>query len=432
MGTLLISNQYVKKDASSKRTVKYQEIELLCSPKTSLKLSLAKNDLHSLCLNHVIISLFIIMVSLYSSRWNSEPALGAYTKTKIKVKAKDNVFDEVRESIEEPRRASFRREGDDDVLRDSSSIKEERDSKEFPGVKERESGLKERVSRGPRKGLGSTQNRRVLLAPVFRILVLDVPLLFTLGIYCFLMWVDHVKENHLIPQLDAVEWTEERASQESTYYNRHCSELDLSTTNVEDLFLSDTATPQDAYDHQLRHGFTVFPNVLSEETATVLRNHIVSKNSELTDAEKNIVIEEKYRYSFNLGIDEPSVSKAAMEVTNNIHLKAAVEKIMGKNPSLIELTAITSTKNAAAQHWHNDVIGETSALQYARAFSPAYSMFIVLQNTTKSMGATSVCPGTHMCSGGKLNQVCDDHGFQLVGKEGYNRAGDALLMNMNR
>lgn len=206
----------------------------------------------------------------------------------------------------------------------------------------------------------------------------------------------------------------------------------MSTTNKEDLFLPDTATPQDAYEHQLRHGFTVFPNVLSDETATNLRNYIVSKNSELTDTESNFVIAKENRYSFNLGMEEPSVSTAAMELTNNRILKASIEKIMGKNPALLEMTAITSSMNAVAQHWHDDVVPMGSAVQSARSFAPAYTMFVMLQNTTKSMGATCVCPGTHMCSGGRLAQVCEEHGFQVVGEEGYYRAGDLLLMNMNR
>jgi hypothetical protein len=37
-----------------------------------------------------------------------------------------------------------------------------------------------------------------------------------------------------------------------------------------------------------------------------------------------------------------------------------------------------------------------------------------------------------MCAGEKTPKTCDDHGFQLVNEEGIWRAGDALLMNMNR
>ena len=279
--------------------------------------------------------------------------------------------------------------------------------------------------------LGSRIIRRHALT-LLRMLVLDASLLLVVGMFCFLVWVEHVHEHFLIPQIDAAKWTLDRATKEMTYYNRICSELDLSTTRKEDLFLSDAATPQDAYQHQLRHGFTVFPSVLSEETATNLRDYIVSKNSKLSESESNFVIAKENRYSFNLGMEEPSVSRAAMELTSNHLLKKSVEKIMGTNPALLEMTAITSSHNAKDQYWHSDVIPMGSATQFGRSFAPAYSLFIMLQNTTKAMGATCVCPGLYMCSGGELKQVCEKHGFQLVGEDGYYRAGDALLMNMNR
>ena len=59
------------------------------------------------------------------------------------------------------------------------------------------------------------------------------------------------------------------------------------------------------------------------------------------------------------------------------------------------------------------------------------AVFIQLQNTTKLMGATSACPGTHYCSAGPIDQMCSSHGFQMVGDEGVWQAGDAMLMNMN-
>lgn len=264
------------------------------------------------------------------------------------------------------------------------------------------------------------------------ILLLDAPLLLILGIYCFLMWVAHVHNSYLLPQMKAVEWTEEWALREMTYYNRPCSKLDLSTTNKQDLFLPDTATPQDTYEHQLLHGFTVFPSVLSDETAVNLRNYIVSKNLKDTEADPTVIIAYENRHTTTFGLEEPSVSKAMMELTNNNYLKTSIEKIIGKNPALVEMAAITSSYNAMAQYWHPDLMSDASSVQCARAFGPSYSIFVMLQNTTKSMGATSVCLGTHMCSGRPLHDVCEEHGFQLVGQEGYYRAGNAVLMNMIR
>ena len=58
-------------------------------------------------------------------------------------------------------------------------------------------------------------------------------------------------------------------------------------------------------------------------------------------------------------------------------------------------------------------------------------LIIQLQNTTKEMGATGACPGTHYCSGGSEMEMCGQEGFQLVNEEGHWATGDALLMNMN-
>jgi ectoine hydroxylase-related dioxygenase (phytanoyl-CoA dioxygenase family) len=144
------------------------------------------------------------------------------------------------------------------------------------------------------------------------------------------------------------------------------------------------------------------------------------------------VLSNEYRYSFGLGTEEPSVTKAMMEIASNERLKESMEKIIGPNAALIEMTTITSTYGAKDQKWHDDIIPEASPVQYGRSFGPSYSLFIQLQNTTESMGATETCPGMHMCSAGMIAESCEENGFQLVNKEGVWRVGDALLMNMNR
>lgn len=98
---------------------------------------------------------------------------------------------------------------------------------------------------------------------------------------------------------------------------------------------------------------------------------------------------------------------------------------------MIELTAITAAYGAVAQWWHDDVVSRGSPVQYGRAFGPSYSVFIQLQNTTKEMGATGCCPGTHYCANGNMEEFCQSNGFQLVNDDGHWGQGDALLMNMN-
>lgn len=94
-------------------------------------------------------------------------------------------------------------------------------------------------------------------------------------------------------------------------------------------------------------------------------------------------------------------------------------------------TAVWSSKLCVCFSFEQ-VIPTASAIRYGRAFGPSYSVFMVLQDTTKEMGATGVCPGTHYCSDGYLEHLCTKEGYQLLDPEtGYWNAGDALLMNMN-
>lgn len=266
---------------------------------------------------------------------------------------------------------------------------------------------------------------------ILRALFLDVPLILLLALYVSFCWVHHVRDLYLKPQMDAMVWTPERAEKEITYYQRFCDASDMTTQNPVDLLLPDDATVEDAYQHQLVHGLTVFSRVLSDETATTLRDMVISRNKNLTEKDSIFVLSNMNRFSFGLDTEEPSVVQALKELTHHELLVQVLEKVLGPNPALIEMTAITAEYGAVPQRWHEDVIPTASALQYGRSFGPSYTIFIALQNTTKHMGATSVCPGTFMCPFGDMDKFCEELGFQLVDSDGHWRAGDALLMNMN-
>lgn len=266
---------------------------------------------------------------------------------------------------------------------------------------------------------------------ILRTVVLDLPLILIVLVYAAMVWVHHVHDAYLEPQMRLMDWTDERMTHEITYYERSCTLEDMTTFDGGELFLPLDATPADAYEHQLEHGFTVFRSVLSPEVARDLRTFVDEKNRKLSALEKIFVIEGENRFSFGLGTEEPTVSRAMKELAHHPLLRPSLEKIIGANPALIEMTAITASSGAVAQWWHADVISQASAARYAHTFGPAYSVFIPLQNTTKEMGATAGCPGTHMCSAGPMEIYCEEHGFQIVGEDGYWGAGDALLMNMN-
>jgi len=279
---------------------------------------------------------------------------------------------------------------------------------------------------------GRTRGKHFYFAGhALRTLLLDLPVVLTLATYVSLVWVHYVHDAYLEPLFEVVNWDGKRAQEEMTYYARPCDETDLSATDGAELFLSPDATPEQAYQHQLKHGFTVFQNVLNLETSRNLRDYIDGRNRELQREEKLYVIEGEHRFSFGLWAEEPSVQQAVMEVANHPLMKPTLEKVLGPNPAVIEMTAITSSYGAVSQWYHDDVVAHASALRYARTFAPPYSVFIQLQNTTKLMGATSACPGTHYCSAGPIDQICSSHGFQMVGDEGVWQAGDAMLMNMN-
>jgi len=74
------------------------------------------------------------------------------------------------------------------------------------------------------------------------------------------------------------------------------------------------------------------------------------------------------------------------------------------------------------------VVPEGNGAKYARNFVPSYSLFIPLQNTTASMGATGICPGTHMCAEG-CDELCGKNGFQVSGRDDNWPLGTGAFVN---
>ena len=66
-----------------------------------------------------------------------------------------------------------------------------------------------------------------------------------------------------------------------------------------------------------------------------------------------------------------------------------------------------------------------------QSFGPVYSVFIQLQNTTREMGATSICPGSHYCTQGPIGAFCEAANLKAVHPTSGFSGGDALIMNMN-
>jgi hypothetical protein len=63
-----------------------------------------------------------------------------------------------------------------------------------------------------------------------------------------------------------------------------------------------------------------------------------------------------------------------------------------------------------------------------KAYMPSYSLFIPLQDTSQSMGATHVCPGTHLCQDGATSQ-CPDYNLAMSGEDDKWPKGWGALVN---
>lgn len=249
---------------------------------------------------------------------------------------------------------------------------------------------------------------------MFRVFWLEIPLLVAFVLFVSVLAWERYGYQYLLPQMQLMHWSPNRAEKELTYYHRICHADDQSTDTATDLLVDyQSMTPKDTEDIMLRHGAAVFPHLLSDETANQLRSYILKENKRMKDM--IYVIQNENRWSFFLRVDQdPIVTKALKELLNDSNplLRQTLERICGENPAVIEFTTITSAYGAKAQHWHQDVVPETNGAKYSRNYIPSYSLFIPLQDTTAGMGATGICPGTHMCAAG-CSEFCPHTGFQM-------------------
>jgi len=146
-----------------------------------------------------------------------------------------------------------------------------------------------------------------------------------------------------------------------------------------------------------------------------------------------IALRENYqRISYVLeGAEDIAIVKALKEIHDNIELQHLLEALLGSNPALTELSAMTVGYGCDPQQWHREMDAEGSPALYGRTFSHAYTLFIALQDTTAGMGGTEICPGTHYCSGDSLGEICEANkvGMHHVSGLGYWPVGSAALVN---
>uniref|UniRef100_A0A7S4KCP2 Uncharacterized protein n=1 Tax=Odontella aurita TaxID=265563 RepID=A0A7S4KCP2_9STRA len=261
------------------------------------------------------------------------------------------------------------------------------------------------------------------------IIFLTAPLAVIFSVVVFAHSLGYVYDEYITKIFAAADWRHtDRLSEEMTYYDRWCDVSDITSFSMDDFIVGPNKATNDIFETMMVHGLSVFPGILSPNTTASLRKFVMRRNKEMTPAEAIPLDGEENRWSFAIGgNDDPSVSQALKEVATNVKLRTTLEKLLGPDPAVVEITAITSSYGAENQGMHSDVKALGSSVKYSRTFTHSYSLFIGLQDTTEQMGATQICPGTHYCAN-DLHDECSEHGFTLA-SDGPWKEGDAMLLN---
>eukprot|EP00934_Nitzschia_sp_Nitz4_P007669 Nitzschia sp. Nitz4//scaffold35_size145790//137213//140048//NITZ4_003060-RA/size145790-augustus-gene-0.127-mRNA-1//1//CDS//3329549214//7659//frame0 len=265
------------------------------------------------------------------------------------------------------------------------------------------------------------------LGSIVRGILVDAPLALLFSAFLAFVLLHKVNDDYLYKQIVLMRFQyDSRHYRETTYYHRYCDGSDVSATSVDQLLIPDNATAKECAEHMLIHGASMYPNLLSPETAHSLREYIVQENKV---REGYDVIENEYRYSWGIDVNEhPALKQYWKELVSNKVLVDALQEIMGSDPAVIEFTAITSAYGAVDQYDHPDVVSEASGAKYAHSFVPSYSLFIPLQDTSYDMGATHICPGTHLCGEGATDN-CPEYNLAMSGPNDNWPTGWGALVN---
>jgi hypothetical protein len=274
------------------------------------------------------------------------------------------------------------------------------------------------------------RSRHNPLVACFHLTVHGILFLISLAfaaIYCLRI----IHDDYFVTIVQRARRTDEDLKEEYTYYERDCNVVDITATREEASQL--IVKPGDAaISKMMTHGAIMIPQLLPDSMIQELREFVVWKNNAVKGtAAEYPVTEGEHRISYGIEATEhPTVVKALKSIHDNYQLKKILEELVGKNPALTEVTAITAQYGSDYQPWHPDVKPDGNGVQFGRTYSHSYSLFIPLQNTTGEMGATDLCPGTHYCANW-IDAQCEQRkiGLHEIREEGVWRAGDAVLFN---
>lgn len=278
-------------------------------------------------------------------------------------------------------------------------------------------------------------------AAAFRLFFLDLPLLILFVLWIAALLLNRVHDEYLYPQLQLMKFgsANGRDVSDKTYYDRTCDGSDSTISisakeqhklivigghsddwmHIDEMNQTQTSTPtttNQAVEHMLTHGVSVYPNLLSNETIRLLRAFVVEQNAVQTRKDEDLqwnILEKEHRSTWPIDMhSHPKLLHTFWKelATHNPQFLPALEAIVGRDPAVLEFSVIVASYGARDQQEHQDVVFAAGAAAYARTFFASYSLLIPLQDTTAAMGATQVCPGTH---------VCGDGGQQRCRREGH-------------
>lgn len=174
-----------------------------------------------------------------------------------------------------------------------------------------------------------------------------------------------------------------------------------------------------AADHMLQYGVSVYPNLLRDTTIKDMREWIV-RETDRREKKGWHVQNGDHRVSWGFDMNDRYGGKDILHrfwkdlVTVNPYFLDALEAVLGPDPAVMEFAHITAEYGATDQSSHPDVSAYESSAKYARSFAPSYTLFIPLQDTTYEMGATHICPGSHVCGTGAERQ-CETFNVAMSG-----------------
>ena len=177
-----------------------------------------------------------------------------------------------------------------------------------------------------------------------------------------------------------------------------------STDKLEDL-LVDKSTIQ-ANGILGTHGAAVVQNVLTIETAKQFRVYVLKENKKLSAEEQVFVLKSEHRYNLIPDLTLPFVQDVLKQIASHPVLRPLIDQELGPEASLTSFSVLTAEYGAKSQHIHADAT--TSVMTHPNHFVKEYSLVIALQDTTKEMGATQLCPGTQHCKSVALLDPNDD------------------------